>query len=330
MSRILVTGGAGYIGSHVASVLIERGFEVVVIDNLTTGHEAAVPGAAILKIGDVRDQAFLDSLFREYKFEGIMHFASHSLVGESMLEPFKYLSENVAGALALLASAARYEVKKFVLSSTANLFDNPPAIPIDESAPIRPGSPYGESKYMIERCLKWAERCHDIRYATLRYFNAAGAEASGVRGEDHNPETHLIPNVLKVALGQRDEVQIFGDDYDTPDGTCIRDYVHVSDLAEAHLLALAAIEVQSCCYNLGSGNGFSVREVVRSAEEVTGLTIASRVTERRPGDPAKLVAGSERIRSELGWEAKKSDLNNIMQSAWHWHKAHPKGFGKIK
>ncbi|MGC9358493.1 MAG: UDP-glucose 4-epimerase GalE, partial [Anaerolineae bacterium] len=265
-----------------------------------------------------------NAVFDQYEPEAVMHFASHTLVGESMVEPFLYLGNNVVNGLNLLRSAVDHGVRRFILSSTANLFDDPEEIPIDEDEAIVPGSPYGESKHVLERFLHWLDRIYDFRYAALRYFNAAGASAE--RGEDHDPETHLIPLVLQVALGQRDVIRIFGDDYPTPDGTCVRDYIHVLDLAEAHILALHALDNGSRRYNLGSGRGFSVLEVIEAVREVTGYPIPAVVTERRPGDPAVLVAGSETIRRELGWEPRYSHLREIVGSAWHWHRSHPQGY----
>lgn len=323
--KILVTGGAGYIGSHVAAALIGRGDEVVVLDNLQQGHLDAVHPAAQFIEGDLADRELLDALFAEHRPQAIMHFASYTLVGESMARPFLYLRDNVVNGLNLLEAALRHGVNRFVLSSTANLFDEPERMPIDERERIVPGSPYGESKAMLERILFWLERTHGLRYAALRYFNAAGCGLG--LGEDHDPETHLIPLVLQVALGQREQITIYGDDYDTPDGTCIRDYIHVLDLASAHILALDALERGSCTYNLGTGSGFSVREIIETARRITGRPISAVVGPRRAGDPAVLIAGSERIRRELGWTPRHSDLEQIIGSAWEWMQAHPHGYG---
>lgn len=322
--RILVTGGAGYIGSIVVEQLVETGERVVVFDNLQQGHRAAVhPGASFVQ-GDLADRAAVDALLNEYRPEAIMHFASHTLVGESMQSPFLYLSDNVTNGLNLLQSAVEHGVRRFILSSSANLFDDPQRMPIDEEERIVPGSPYGESKHILERTLYWLDRVYGLRYAALRYFNAAGASAE--RGEDHHPETHLIPIVLGVALGRRDEVVIYGDDYPTPDGTCVRDYVHVIDLAQAHILALRALQQGSRVYNLGNQRGFSVKDVIQTAREVTGHPIPAQIGPRRPGDPATLIAASDRIRRELGWEPRYPDLYPIIQSAWNWHRAHPYGY----
>ncbi|PWH14087.1 MAG: UDP-glucose 4-epimerase GalE [Ardenticatenia bacterium] len=323
--RILVTGGAGYIGSIVVEQLVEAGETVLVFDNLHQGHAAAVHPGARLVIGDLADRVTLDQTLAEFKPEAVMHFASYTLVGESMEQPFRYLGDNVTNGLNLLQSAVRHGVRRFILSSTANLFDRPQRIPITEDEQIVPGSPYGESKYILERILAWLDRLLGLRFAALRYFNAAGASAE--RGEDHRPELHLIPLVLGVALGKRENATIFGDDYPTPDGTCVRDYIHVIDLAQAHILALRALERSSCTYNLGNGQGFSVKEVIETARQITGHPIPAVVGPRRPGDPAVLVASSEKIRRELGWRPRYPHLHEIIESAWRWHKAHPDGYG---
>jgi UDP-glucose 4-epimerase len=324
--RVLVTGGAGYIGSEAVAQLAEAGHDVVVFDSLFQGHRAAVHPRAAFVAGELADRAAVDAVLREHRPEGIMHFASQTLVGESMEKPFLHLGDNVRNGLNLLESAVEHGVRRFILSSTANLFGLPDRVPIDETAAIRPGSPYGESKFILERLLHWMDDRFGMRYAALRYFNAAGA-AEVDRGEDHDPETHLIPIVLQVALGQRPHVTIYGDDYDTPDGTCVRDYIHVTDLADAHLRALMALDGGSRTYNLGNGRGFSVREVIETAREVTGHPVPAVVGPRRPGDPAKLVAASDRIRAELGWAPRYPDLRGIIESAWAWHRAHPHGYG---
>jgi UDP-glucose 4-epimerase len=324
--KVLVTGGAGYIGSIVTDLLIQRDAEVVVFDNLQTGHREAVHPDALFVEGTLADQSLLDQLFGEHHFDGIMHFASNTLVGESMEQPFLYLGDNATNAANLLRSATSHGVKRFVLSSTANLFDRPERMPISEEERIVPGSPYGESKHMIERMLHWAERIYGMHHACLRYFNAAGALPSGERGEDHDPEYHLIPIVLQVALGKRDHVQVFGTDYPTPDGTCVRDYIHVLDLAEAHLLALGELNRRSVVYNLGNGQGFSVREVIDVARAVTGRQIPWMAGPRRQGDPAVLIADSTRIRREKGWTPKYADLRGIIETAWAWHSTHPTGY----
>ncbi len=323
--KILVTGGAGYIGSITTEVLIKGGYEVVVVDNLFQGHRKAVhPDAAFVE-ADLADKAAIEAVFREHRPRGIMHFASRTLVGESMEHPFLYLGENVRNALNLLEVAVDHGTERFILSSTANLFDDPETMPIAETERIVPGSPYGESKYLIERFLHWLQVTRGLRYAALRYFNASGATEE--RGEDHSPEMHLIPLVLQVALGQRENIRIFGDDYDTPDGTCVRDYVHIADLARAHILALEALSDQPALkYNLGNGNGFSVREVIETSRRITGHEIPAVVDPRRPGDPATLVADSSLIRKELGWEPAYPTLESIIESAWNWHRRHPKGY----
>jgi len=322
--RILVTGGAGYIGSVVVEQLIAAGDQVVVFDNLSQGHAEAVHPQATLVVGDLADRAAVDALLEEYRPEAVMHFASNTLVGESMQQPFRYLGDNVVNGLNLLHSMVDHGVRRFILSSTANLFDAPERIPIDEQERIVPGSPYGESKYILERMLAWLDRLVGLRYAALRYFNAAGASAE--RGEDHHPETHLIPLVLSVALGQRDQITIFGDDYPTRDGTCVRDYIHVIDLAQAHILALRALDKGSRTYNLGNGEGFTVKEIIETARQITGHPIPATVGPRRPGDPAVLIASSEQIRRELGWQPRYPHPRDIIESAWRWHLAHPHGY----
>ena len=322
--KVLVTGGAGYIGSVAVEKLIEGGESVVVFDNLSQGHRAAVhPDAAFVE-GDLENRSAIDAVIKEHRPDAVMHFAAKSLVGESMEKPFLYLGDNVRNGLNLLESVVEHGVEKFILSSTANLFDDPEKIPIDEQERIVPGSPYGESKYLLERMLYWLDRTDKLRFAALRYFNAAGATET--RGEDHSPETHLIPVVLQVAMGQRNEIKIFGDDYDTPDGTCVRDYIHVADLAQAHILAIQAIGSESRTYNLGNGLGFSVKQVIETAREVTGHEIPADTVKRRPGDVATLVAGSDKIRNELGWEPSFPEIKQVIESAWNWHVANPKGY----
>jgi UDP-glucose 4-epimerase len=275
--------------------------------------------------GDLADKELLDRLMAQHRPEAIMHFASHTLVGESVEKPFLYLGDNVQNGLNLLQAAVDHGVQRFILSSTANLFDDPESMPISEKERIVPGSPYGESKFILERLLYWMDRIYGLRYAALRYFNACGA-ASPDLGEDHDPETHLIPLVLQVALGQREKIVIFGDDYGTPDGTCIRDYIHVLDLAQAHILALRALAQGSRTYNLGNGRGFSVKEVVETARQVTGHPIPAEIGPRRPGDPDILIAGSESIKRDLGWRPQYPDLVEIIDSAWQWHQKHPLGY----
>jgi UDP-glucose 4-epimerase len=322
--KVLVTGGAGYIGSVVVEQLVESGQEVVVFDNLSQGHRQAVHAKATLVEGDLANRSAIDAALAKHQPQTVMHFASYTLVGESMKHPFQYLGENVTNGLILLESMIEHGVKRFILSSTANLFDAPERMPIDEKERIVPGSPYGESKFILERFLYWLDRIHGLRFAALRYFNAAGATKT--RGEDHDPELHLIPIVLQVALGQREAVTLFGEDYATPDGTCVRDYIHVSDLAEAHILAMNALDGGSRTYNLGNGQGFSVKQVVEAARKITGHAIPTKMGPRRAGDPPILIAGSEKIRQELGWKPKYPKLEDIVQSAWNWHQSHPHGY----
>ena len=322
--KILVTGGAGYIGSVAVEQLIAAGESVVVLDNLCQGHREAVHPGATLVVADLENRQSIDAVMTAHRPDAVMHFASHTLVGESMQQPFRYLATNVVNGLNLLQSMTEHGVKRFILSSTANLFDQPQRMPIDETERIVPGSPYGESKHMLERVLPWLEKIHGMRYAMLRYFNAAGATAE--RGEDHDPELHLIPIVLGVALGQRESVTIFGDDYSTPDGTCVRDYIHVSDLARAHILALAALEKESRVYNLGNGRGYSVRQVIETSRRLTGHAIPTLTGPRRAGDPAVLVGSSRKIERELGWRPQFDSIESIVESAWRWHQRYPKGY----
>jgi UDP-glucose 4-epimerase len=323
--RILVTGGAGYIGSVVTSQLLAHGFEVVVFDNLSNGRKGAVPSNARLVVGDTGDRTALNDLFRSERIDAVMHFAASIEVGESMKIPEKYFRNNTANSLALLDAVVAYKVPRFVFSSTAALFGTPDRTPIEESDPLHPTNVYGESKLLVERMLEWFHRIHGLRYACLRYFNAAGA--TGEQGEDHRPESHLIPLILQVALGKRDHIAIYGTDYATPDGTCVRDYIHVSDLAAAHLLVLEALrQTDKLIYNLGNGRGFSVLEVIEVVRRVTGHAIPTREVERRPGDPAVLVAGSDKIKRELHWQPQFSGLEAIVRSAWDWRRAHPEGY----
>lgn len=323
--KILVTGGAGYIGSIATECIVKAGHDAIVFDNLYMGHREAVHPEATFVEGDLSDRQLLSDCFGEHRPNAVMHFASHTQVGESMEKPFLYLGDNVRNALNLLEVMDAHDVHRFILSSTANLFDEPETIPINESEQLIPGSPYGESKFIIERLLHWLRITKGFRYACLRYFNAAGATAE--RGEDHTPESHLIPLVLQVALGQHDSLKIFGDDYDTPDGTCVRDYIHIADLAQAHLLALEKLEGTECChYNLGNGSGFSVKQVIETARSITGHAIPAETVARRAGDPATLVADSSKIRAELGWQPQYPTLESIIQSAWDWHKKNPQGY----
>ena len=322
--KVLVTGGAGYIGSVTSEVLLSRGYEVAVFDNLSQGHRAAVPVAADWIEGDLSSPHDIHHAIDSHRPGAVMHFAARSLVGESINQPFTYLRDNVVNGLNLIEACVAGGVERFILSSTANLFGTSSAALIDEQQPIVPGSPYGESKWALERALDWVSQTKGLHFASLRYFNAAGA--SEERGEHHKLETHLIPIVLQVAAGHRDSITIFGDDYDTPDGTCVRDYIHVLDLAEAHVLAMQGLAQDNCTYNLGSGQGYSVRQVIESARAVTGASIPAQIGSRRAGDPARLVASSDLIRKELGWKPRFSGLEQIIDSAWRWHQRYPDGY----
>jgi UDP-glucose 4-epimerase len=324
--KVLVTGGAGYIGSVVAEELVRAGHEVVVFDNLSRGHRQAVPGQAELIVGDLADRDRVSSVFRSHSFDAVMHFAALIEAGESMKAPATFFRNNTANALTLLEAMLAAGVERLVFSSTAALYGNPNRTPIEEGDPLIPTNAYGESKLLVERMLAWFHQIHGLRYASLRYFNAAGASRPD-KGEAHQPETHLIPRVLNVALGRAETVNVFGTDYSTPDGTCVRDYIHVSDLADAHVLALQALEKSApLIYNLGNEKGFSVRQVIEVAREVTGHAIPVIESPRRAGDPAVLVASSARVRDELGWEPKIPDLKAIVDSAWQWHRKHPDGY----
>ncbi len=318
---ILVVGGAGYIGSHMVKELLQAGYPVVVLDNLSRGHRELVPGGEFVQ-GDLGDAAVLDRVFSKYRIGAIMHFAAYSLVGESVEKPLDYYRNNVSCTVELLAAMQRHGVKRFIFSSTAAVYGEPAKVPITEDMPCQPTNPYGATKLTVERLLSECECAWGLRYVSLRYFNAAGADASGELGERHDPESHLIPLVLQVATGERKQIGIFGTDYPTPDGTCVRDYIHVSDLAAAHLLALKRLTDggASAIYNLGNSRGHSVREVIETARRVTGHPIPETVAARRPGDPAVLVADSSRIRRELGWQPRYEDLSAIVETAWKWHR----------
>ena len=322
---ILVTGGAGYIGSVVVAQLLARGYDAVVFDDLSHGHRAALSPSAKLIVGNIADRAALDRVLVQFEPRAVMHFAAFIEAGESMRHPETFFRNNTANTLTLLEALLAHNVNRFVFSSTAALYGTPEKTPIEETALLQPTNAYGESKLLAEQMLDWLHRIHGLRYACLRYFNAAGA--TDEQGEDHHPESHLIPIALQVALGQRKEVAIFGADYPTPDGTCVRDYIHVSDLAAAHLLVLEALkEKEKLTYNLGNGRGFSVREVIETVRKVTGHAIPARESPPRPGDPAVLVASSEKIRRELAWKPQYADLESIVRSAWGWRKAHPNGY----
>lgn len=324
---ILVTGGAGYIGSHTVRELRERGADVVVYDNLVTGHSEAVRGVPFVK-GDIFDKELLCGTIREYGVDAVIHFAAYSLVGESMSDPAKYYRNNVAGTLSLLDAMLAEGVKYLVFSSSAATYGDTGDGLITEDSPQRPTSVYGQTKLMMEQFMSDYDKAYGMKYVALRYFNAAGAHRDGDIGEAHNPESHLIPIILQAALGKRDHIGIFGDDYPTRDGTCIRDYIHITDLADAHIRALDYLRGggKSTYYNLGNGNGFSVKEVIDTARKVTGLDIKSAVEPRRPGDPATLVASSDKIKRELGWKPRYDSLEAIVASAWKWHSSHPNGF----
>ena len=326
--RILVTGGAGYIGSVATELLLDRGHQVVVFDNLIKGHRGAVDPRAHFVEGDLADQALLEETLREHGVNAVMHFAAHSLVGESMEDPGKYFANNVCTGLTLAEAMTRTGIRMLVFSSTAATYGMPEGDIIHEYAPQAPINPYGESKLMYERMLRWYDEIHGLKYVSLRYFNAAGATEKF--GEEHDPETHIIPIVLQVALGQRPSVQIYGGDYPTPDGTAVRDYIHVVDLAEAHVLALEwlAQGKESQIFNLGNGHGFSVQQVIEVARQVTGHDIPAQVGPRRPGDPPVLVASSEEISRKLGWKPRYPQLADIIQTAWDWHRKHPLGYGQ--
>ena len=325
--KVLVTGGAGYCGSVATAALLEAGHTVVVFDNISQGHRKAIPVDALFVEGDLRDMDAVERLFQAHRgFDGIIHFAAHTLVGESMEQPLKYLRDNLVAGANLLEQAVAHDVGRFIFSSTANLFGQPTRLPIEPHDCIAPGSPYGESKFFLERTLAWFERIYGLKYMALRYFNAAGATSE--RGEAHDPERHFIPLVLQVALGLRQQITIFGGDYPTKDGTCVRDYIHVADLAQAHILALTRLDqVGSRHYNLGSGAGFTNLEVIEMARRVTGHAIPHCIGPRRAGDPAVLIASAEAIREELGWEPQHSTLEQIVSSAWAWHRGHPQGYG---
>lgn len=326
---ILVCGGAGYIGSHMVAELLENGNEVVVLDNLEKGHEDALLGGK-LYVGDLRDRKILDKVFSENNIEAVIDFAAYSLVGESMTEPLKYFNNNVYGTINLLEAMRDHNVKYIVFSSTAATYGEPDEIPILEESKTIPTNAYGESKLIVEKILNWCDHAYGIKYTTLRYFNAAGAHINGKIGEDHSPETHLIPLILDVALGKRDKIMIFGDDYNTEDGSCIRDYIHVSDLASAHSLALERLMGggESRIYNLGNGTGFSVKEMIEIARKVTGHPIPAEVAPRRSGDPAVLIASSDKAVEDLHWMPQFNSVETIIETAWKWHKNHPNGYSK--
>lgn len=325
---ILVAGGAGYIGSHMVKQLVESGEDVVVADNLSTGHKKAINPKAKFYYGDIRDRAFLDRIFVNEDITAVVHFAAFSIVPESMQEPLKYFDNNTGGMITLLEAMRDFKVKYIVFSSTAATYGIPETMPIKETDPQQPINPYGLSKLMMEKMMAWADEAYGIKFVALRYFNVAGAAADGTIGEDHGPETHLVPIIMQVAQGKRDELSIFGDDYNTPDGTNVRDYVHVMDLADAHILALKYLEAgnPSNAFNLGSSTGFSNKEMLEAAREVTGKEIPAKIAPRRLGDPDSLVAASDKAREVLNWQPKYDDVHDIIATAWQWHSTHPKGY----
>ncbi|CAJ1001515.1 UDP-glucose 4-epimerase [Brevibacillus aydinogluensis] len=327
---ILVTGGTGYIGSHTVAELLAHGEEVVVVDNLRTGHERAVLGGTLYR-GDIRDRRFLDEVFRAHEIEAVIHFAAKSLVGESVRDPLGYYDNNVIGTHTLVSAMLEHGVRKVVFSSTAAVYGEPERIPIREEDPTVPTNPYGETKLAMEKMFRWCDQAYGLKSISLRYFNAAGAHPDALIGEDHEPESHLIPLVLQVALGRREQIEMFGDDYPTEDGTCIRDYVHVMDLANAHRLALNYLRThnRSDVFNLGNGTGFSVKQVIDTARKVTGHSIPAKVSPRRAGDPAVLVASADKAKRLLNWQPRCPELETIIASAWNWHRRHPHGYASV-
>lgn len=325
---ILITGGAGYVGSHTVHALADCGYELAVVDNLSTGFRAAVPQGVHFYEGDIRDLAFLDGVFAAEPVEGVIHFAASSQVGESMAHPLRYYDNNLGGTRVLLERMLAHDVKNIVFSSSASVYGEPRQLPICETDPTEPTNCYGETKLAMEHMMHWAETAHGLRYVALRYFNACGARMGGGIGEAHDPETHLIPLILQVANGQRPQIAVFGTDYPTPDGTCVRDYVHVDDLARAHQLALEYLlhGGESQCINLGSGSGFSVREMIDAVRRITGHAIPVSEQPRRAGDPAVLVASIEKAAAVLGWQPQCSGLDQVIESAWAWHRTHPRGY----
>lgn len=325
---VLVVGGAGYIGSHVVRELLDKGEDVVIVDNLQTGHRKALDKRAKFYEGDTRDTEFLNEVFENEDIDSVIHFAANSLVGESMEVPLKYYDNNLFGTMNLLNSMLEHGVDKIVFSSTAATYGEPEKVPIEETDRTQPTNPYGETKLAMENMIKWTANANPLDFVSLRYFNACGADQSGEIGEDHSPESHLIPLILQVPLGKREKISIYGDDYDTKDGTCIRDYIHVSDLADAHIRALDYLRNggKSDIFNLGSGEGFSVKEMIDAAREVTGHPIPAEVVPRRAGDPAVLIAKSDKAREILGWQPQKDDVKVIIEDAWNWHQNHPNGY----
>ncbi|WP_332629774.1 UDP-glucose 4-epimerase GalE [Halalkalibacter flavus] len=327
---VLITGGAGYIGSHTVLYFLDKGEDVVVLDSLEKGHKQALLDGVTFYQGSIHDEALLSDIFQKHTIEAVVHFAASSLVGESVEKPLDYYENNVIGSHTLVKQMVKHEVKHIVFSSTAATYGEPKNIPIKETDPTIPTNPYGETKLAMEKMFRWCDAAYGLKSVCLRYFNAAGADPDGRIGEDHTPESHLIPIVLQVALGQREQVQIFGEDYDTKDGSCIRDYIHVMDLAEAHYLALEKLrrDNTTSIYNLGNGKGFTVKEVIETCREVTGHEIPAAVSERRAGDPATLIASAEQANQELGWQPRYPELKMIVEHAWKWHVANPTGYDK--
>lgn len=325
---VLVLGGAGYIGSHTVRALCDKGIDTVVADNLATGHIEAVDKRTRFYQGDISDRLFLDSLFLKEHIDGVIHFAAYSLVGESVSNPLKYYGNNLCGTRVLLEAMVAHKIDKIVFSSTAATYGEPERMPICEQDRTCPTNPYGETKLAMERMFYWTANAHGLHYVSLRYFNACGADSSGEIGEAHSPESHLIPLILQVPNGQRDHISVFGSDYPTKDGTCVRDYIHVTDLAQAHILAMQYLAGgnESSIMNLGNGVGFTVQEVIETARRVTGHVIPAELSPRRAGDPAQLIAASEKARNILGWKPQHDSLEEIIRSAWKWHKLHPNGY----
>jgi UDP-glucose 4-epimerase len=329
--KLLVLGGAGYIGSHFVKLALESNYEIIVLDNLSTGHKSSLPKTVKFYLGDVRDQLFLDKVFAENRIDACIHFCASSLVGESVLNPLKYFDNNLVGAIKLLQTMVKHNVNKIVFSSSAAVYGDHEQMPISEKSETIPNNPYGESKLMMEKIFHWSDLAYGIKYISLRYFNVAGAASDSSIGEDHNPETHLIPIVLEVPLGKRDFLTIFGDDYKTPDGTCIRDYIHVEDLVDAHLKALDYLNKfnLSNIFNLGSQKGYSNLEILETARRITKTEIPAKIGPRRPGDPDQLIASNTKAKKDLDWEPKK-DLTEIIESAWNYHKKANKKSGEDK
>jgi UDP-glucose 4-epimerase len=327
VGKVLITGGAGYVGSHVVKRLLERGMDTIVLDNLQTGHREAVVGGTSIQ-GDIGDEGILQGIFASHRIDSVIHMAADCLVGDSTKSPLKYFNSNVSKGLKLLGKMLEYKVNKIVFSSSAAVYGNPPRVPIEEDSPAVPINPYGETKLIFEKILESCRVAHGLRYISLRYFNAAGADPDGLIGEDHHPETHLIPTVLRALLRKGRTVPIYGMDYETPDGTCIRDYIHIVDISDAHILALESLHAGGECdiFNLGYGEGFSVRQIIQMASQVTGKRIPINESQRRPGDPPILIASSEKIRRRLGWVPRYEKLEEIIDTAWRWHRTHPHGF----